>query len=550
MRHDDHSEKEYEDPDSDAGRRAQKGGCLLCGCICMIVLAIVLRHLCVGYLDNDFFHIAVSGRWIAEHGIMYRNPFFVLDGYDTLIQQWVYAVGLWHSYDLGGFPGVFIFTLLQAVLLYFFVFRFLRLRNVERRLAWIGAALFLLGVPELNCRPEMISLILFLAEMILLEQYLKCSKAGYLYLLPFLSIAQANLHAAYLPFCFVLLLPYLVPADRIPILKDGAKKLGICCESIPLRSMIFPAVLMLLGGLVNPYGAEAYLIIPYSGSIRLLNIIEQQPMNIFGRGIAQIVIGLLLLGVLLACRRLRSVSAYYFAGFLLISLIAEKNVMLFMLALIMLYADLAENVDGGPVWEVFTIPSATGRYLLLGLSLAASVAMIIVGGACRVGRDPEDGYFLNAPLQCDLSDCERYPDVAIRYILQEESSPEQIKVLSTFNDGSTFLFYGIGHVFIEPKTEPYIKKINHRSDVISEYCWLMQAADTEGICDFLNKYDFDYIVCTPAMRGLETYLQMSGDYCCVLESEATQDTYLDTVGVSFPEYRLYRKNNMVRNNLW
>ena len=42
MRHDDLSEKEYEDPDSDAGRRAQKGGCLLCGCICMIVLAIVL----------------------------------------------------------------------------------------------------------------------------------------------------------------------------------------------------------------------------------------------------------------------------------------------------------------------------------------------------------------------------------------------------------------------------------------------------------------------------------------------------------------------------
>ena len=527
----------------------EKGSSLLCCCICMVLLAVALRHLCAGYLDNDFFHIAVSGRWIAANGIMYRNPFFVLDGYDTLIQQWIYALVLWLSYDLGGFHGVFLFTLLQAVLLYFFAFWFFRLRNAERRLAWIGAALFLVGVPELNCRPEMISLILFLAEMILLEQYLKSSKVGYLYLLPFLSIAQANLHAAYLPFCFVLLLPYLVPADSIPVLKDGAKKLGIRCESIRLRSMFLPAILMLLGGLVNPYGIEVYLIIPHSGSIRLLNIIEQQPMNIFGAGIAHIVIGFLLLGVALVCRRLRSVSAFFFAGFLLITLIAEKNVMLFMLALIMLYADLAERVDSGPVWQVFTIPVAWGRYLLLGCSLVISVALIVIGGACRVGQTPDGSYYLNEPLQRDLSDREIYPDAAIRYILQEEHSPERIKVLSSFNNGSTFLFYGIGHVFIEPKTEPYVKEINHRSDVISEYCWLIQAADREGIRSFLNKYDFDYIVCTPAMRGLELYLQMSGDYCCVLESEATWDTYLEKMGESIPEYRLYRRNNRVRNTL-
>ena len=50
-----------------------------------VVLNVLLRT------ETDFYHMAVSGKWIVEHrSIQYQNDQFILDGYDTVIQQWLY----------------------------------------------------------------------------------------------------------------------------------------------------------------------------------------------------------------------------------------------------------------------------------------------------------------------------------------------------------------------------------------------------------------------------------------------------------------------------
>lgn len=57
-----------------------------------VVLNVLLRT------ETDFYHMAVSGKWIVEHrSIQYQNDQFILDGYDTVIQQWLYCVLIYMS---------------------------------------------------------------------------------------------------------------------------------------------------------------------------------------------------------------------------------------------------------------------------------------------------------------------------------------------------------------------------------------------------------------------------------------------------------------------
>ena len=113
--------------------------------------------------------------------------------------------------------------------------------------------------------------------------------------------------------------------------------------------------------------------------------------------------------------------------------------------------------------------------------------------------------------------------------------------MNSFNNGSYFLWRGIGHVYIEPKTEPYLRSINGKFDVVSEYAYLLSFATFDEIDAIVKKYDFDYICASMNMPALQTYLQQTNEYQKVLESESTYDGYVAELGRSVPEYVLYRK---------
>ena len=120
------------------------------GCICILIAAFVCQRLITSYWDNDFYHIATSGRWITENGFMRENVFFVEHGYATVIQQWLYAILLYLSYRTAGCYGVLFFTLLQAVLLGVTGYFYLKRRGTDRRLSVIGALLLVLSVLPLE----------------------------------------------------------------------------------------------------------------------------------------------------------------------------------------------------------------------------------------------------------------------------------------------------------------------------------------------------------------------------------------------------------------
>ena len=508
------------------------------GCICILLTAFVLYRIIHCYWDNDFYHIATSGRWIAEHGIMRENPFFVEEGYKTVIQQWLYAVLLYASYRCGGFYGVLLFTILQAVLFGVSGYHYLKTREIDRRFSVIGAILMVLSVTEPNCRPEIISLLLFTVQLIVLEDYFRKRKKGILYVLPFLVLLEINLHAAYAIFHFILLLPYLVPVHRLPMCRELCEWCGIRRDKPGYRDFILPVLLMVVALLINPYGTQAVLILLHSGNIRLLGIREIQQTTLLSPGAVLLFFEILFAAVAVCRRKLREATALLGIGCTLMGLIAIKNLLFMSLVLLVLAGDCLERIDGSAFWDFLAKGKQTYAFAALAAVLLLCAGLLSYGTILRVETD---GRGFSNGLLPKTKDTEQYPKAAITYLLTHEAHPEDLRVMTTFNNGSAFLWNGIGHVYLEPKTEPYLRAVNGKRDVVTEYVQILSCADSEQIAHFLDKYDFDYIVCSAYMQGLQVYLEQTEGYECVLVSETMIDTYEEETGYSQPAYRLYRK---------
>lgn len=532
-------EKQREDRENTKKNGKGSDGILFVS-IVILIAAFVCQRIIKDYFDNDFFHIATSGRWILKHGIMRENVFFVKEGYATIIQQWLYAVLLYLSWQTGSYGGVLLFTVLQAVLLGVIAIAYQRIRGLDRRVALIGVLLFVLSVTDLNCRPEIASLCLFTAQLCCMERYRKNGKAGILYVLPVLMIVEINLHAAYAMFHFVLLLPYLVPVHRMPMARELAEQCMIRTEEPERKDFVLPVLLMGAVMFCNPYGVDAVTILLKSGNIRLLNISELRPVTIKEDSFALPVIGVLLLAPALYRKKLREATVLMFAGCLLLGLIALKNMLFFSLVLLMLWGDLFTELDCGRFWEWIAKVKREYARAAFGGALVLSMALVLYHTAVRI--TVEGGMLrVSNGLLPNLSDQEIYPAEAIRYLLEHESNPEKLRVMTAFNNGSSFLWNGIGHVYIEPKTEPYLRAVNGQSDIVSEYTLICTDASSAEIADFLARYDFDYICCSYYMQGLQVYLEQTDAYECVLASPTLERSVEKETGVARPVYCLYRR---------
>jgi hypothetical protein len=139
--------------------------------IIFLFIAIQLYILSISiwkYVSIDFFHLSNSGKLILEDSNnLYYNTSFVKQGYKTVIQQWLYDIPLYKAYEYMGMIGVSLFTTVQYTGLIYVVYKFFKLKGIDTTYALYGT----LSIPfflhsYLNCRPQMISLILFFLQFI------------------------------------------------------------------------------------------------------------------------------------------------------------------------------------------------------------------------------------------------------------------------------------------------------------------------------------------------------------------------------------------------
>lgn len=494
-----------------------KNNRLLIGLYMIIAAVLVIGNVAV--IDNDFYHIAVSGKEIlADWNNMYENTHFVKEGYGNVIQQWAYSVMLYKSYDIAGFTGVRIFTLIQYVLLLYAAYAFLK-EKASKQMALIGSLIVPLCLANyVSCRPQMISLILILAQFTVVEKYRKSGKTRLLYLLPLFTLVEVNVHLTFGLFHFVFLLPYLVPTVQ-PI-----KRFGITKDNLPVKPFIIPMVLMALVMLANPYTYRSYTLLAESGDINALQIGELQPLNMLSSHFVIFMTGVGAFSFLAFRKKITSTSLYLFFGTVLMYALAMRNVIFYNVTILYLFSEIAAYIGKDKLAEFYGVIRKASRRVN-GVAVAGITTIALAGCAAMIWRTSPEENVAETKMIYDVTD----------YLKENEADMSKVKLFTPFRTGSHFLWNGVGHIYLEPKTEPYIKSVNGKKDIIAEYCYIRDIADGTGIEKFLEEYDFDYLYTDANMHNLNTYLSLSDEYECVVSSDSKGKE-----GLKYVQFHLYK----------
>ena len=494
-------------------------------------------------LDNDFYHICFSGKQTIDNKwVLYENTSFILDGFKTINQQWLYSVIIYLSYTALGLTGVQLFTTIQFLVLCIVIYKLLMLYNVDKRTAVLIIAASMIIMSYVNCRPQMISLILIYAQLYITERYRQTGKTAILYLLPLLTLVQINVHSTFWIFHFIFILPYVVPFNTI--VKMVFKKDTLIKDTvISVKPLIIPTVLMAVSLFINPYGIDAILCLFLASDLAYLEVTEMMQFGLFSIYAFYVVMGIVLAVVLYKQRKLTSTTLYIFTGTSLLYAMAIRNIIFYSIAVVFLFAELLKNINlnkfydfvqGKKDGEATTKTQKQLIALMCGgifiLAAMTSIGVLTTRKELETGRDK--------PIT---------PVSAVEYLRANEKDLSEIKLFAEVFSSSYFLHNGVGKVYMETKTEPLIEAINGKKDIINEYVFIEKYATKADIEAFLAEYNFDYLYIRYDLNALQLYLEMSEDYECVVTGETQA---LANGGYEVATYRLYKKvvNNDAQEN--
>lgn len=484
-----------------------------------------------GNLDNDFYHIVFSGKWIAENNaIQYENTAFVEEGYKTLVQQWLYSLLLHLCHSSLGIVGVQLFVTLQFLIQSVVMYKLLVLFNVDKRTSVLIVAVSMLVMGYINCRPQMISLILLYGQLYILEKYRKTGKKAILYLLPLLTLIHINVHCTFWVFHYVFILPYVVPLNRI-VKAVFKKETAIEDTTINIKPLIIPIILMAASLFVNPYGIDAILCLFYTSNLSILGIKELNSIEFLSEHSAYIILSIIVCVVLYFKKRLTSTTAYITAGTSILLALAIRNVIFFSIAVAYVLKDAFKDFDTDKLYGYIQSGKFCNKLtnaLSKGAVACLSVVLLFVAlpsgvAALSIGKVKQYDNCLT-------------PVGAVEYIKENETNLSNIRMFTCINSGSYFLYNGIGKVYIEPKSEPYIEKVNGVKDIIYEYASSAVNGGAEQVNALIDEYDFDYLYVPYFLPTIQIALEMSDDYECVYISDVTAEVVNNEVAA----YMLYK----------
>ena len=218
--------------------------------------------------DNDMFFEIMSGRDILKgnfHTVSHLN------NHPMIIQQWLYCVFM-ALFDKLGYLGHMLFVLIQNIILYILSSLFIYRKTHNLKKATIGSFVSIVICYQymVNIRPQIITVILLIAELLLIELYKEKDSILYLFCVIPILLLHANFHQAVFLYSLFVLIPYYI--DK----KEDKLKLD--------WRLILISPVYLLCSLCTPYGIDGstYIIKTFTTkAYSYFNIVEIQPLSIF-----------------------------------------------------------------------------------------------------------------------------------------------------------------------------------------------------------------------------------------------------------------------------
>jgi len=449
----------------------------------IIASIIMIIMLCAAFtvktFQNDTFYTIKIGESILENGIDMKDHFSWHE-LDYTYPHWLFDIIVYKLYDLGGLNALYVTNILVFIVIgitFYFI-------NLKQNKSYFLSLLFsILAVIMLarfvTMRAQLITYLLFLIEILFIEQFLKKGKKGYIVGLLILCVLIANIHAAVWPFYFILILPYLFEYLVATINNKIKNKpqLGIFNNKIILeknkhvKTLFLVFIISLPLGLLTPIGD-----IPYTYFIRTMmadtmEYIEEHKSlvlieNLFVIGyLAIMLIPLIFTKVKVKLSDLAMMGGLLFMAFFSIRHIALLGI-IGMFYLCRLICNIGKINSDKPL-----------DYNLPGYGIAI-VTLTIIGTSIFVYNINYKEAFINEQI---------YPVAMVNY-MEENLDMENVRLYNEYDFGS-YLIYRDIPVFIDSRSELYTKSFNNGTDIFNE-CMKI----TENYGRIFKKYNITHIL--------------------------------------------------------
>lgn len=453
----------------------------------VFLFPIILTLIFASNVNNDIWFQLAEGKYIAKDGFFAVDPLTMHEGLNMTVQIPFYALITHYVYSLFGMLGIYVAMLLVVFLITLLIYRFCMLlsdKNVNVSLLITLITSSMMSFYGLFVtRPQMFSYVFFISTLYILEFYIKTKNKKCLFFLPIISLLQINFHASLWWLLIIVMAVYLV---------DGFKNKKLHLEGYEKKPLVIALIGMAIAGFINPYGYKAILYLLNSfnafpikeivGEMMPLPLLSDQGLIVWG-----FVFGIILIYIFGNRQRIRMRHLMLFFGFLALGIDAQRGLAQFFLVMITPLALMFKDAS----FEKFG--SAKMRRAISIWSGILVLYLIFVIGFVKLPTAGEPkSQFLRQAFQVIDDD-----------VAASGKDRSQIKIYTGYGDGAYFEFKGY-KPYIDPRAEVFLKKNNGKEDILLE--WYEMTRGYTKIKDFLDKYDFDYLLVrndSAILTGLE-----------------------------------------------
>ena len=460
-------------------------------------------------LDNDFYFLYPTGQYILENGFPVKDFLSMHSDMNIIVQQWLTDILFYIIYSNLGKIGLIAFTYLCYIVFCVLMFKltFLISKNFIVTAICSFFADILLAASYYLTRPQIITYILIISELILLESFVQKGKVKFLFGLPVLSLLLVNLHSSMWLLFFIFAVPFV--CESIPIHYKRFNQ-EPCCS---LAKLLICGVVCFAVGFVNPYGTKAMFYVVSSFGIPELNeyIGEMKPLSIdtnLGKIFFFVIFTLAAIMIALRKNNFKTRYVLLFIGTLILSVINLKSIAYFYIcaipafsyyvkALSFKYTDNNRKKKKSKKSNHFTTVTA------------GIIIFLLVFLTCGFS------YYYHTEEEKSDEDFLRYSELSkAADILDNEKG--EVVLYTAFDNGPYMEFRGY-HPYIDCRAELFVKKNNGEFDYMRENNDVVLGQTYYK--DFVDKYGFNYLLVGTTEISFENQLIHDGGFVKVYDSD-------------------------------
>ena len=468
-------------------------------------------------LQNDTYYTIKIGEHIMENGIDMKDPFSWHENLPYTYPHWAYDVATYQIFNfgenigIGGFNAIYIATVILAmilgVLLYFVASKLCKNQLIAFLITF--ACIYLLQ-NFIAARAQLVTYILFVLQILFIEQFLETKKKRYAIGLIIIPIIIANVHLAVWPFYFVLFLPYVAEyllaliADanlyyriKIKLNKNKVKRLTlkkasqeridkltkridelqemqeksiarkqerrnnpyriILKKNSAAKWLIVIMIICAFTGLLTPLGDTpyTYLIKTMQGNT-MSNISEHLPLTLINNRNILAVFILFLAILIFTDTKITLRDLFMLGGLTLLCFMSRRQISLFVIVCGFIFEKLLVNFINK--YDKDGCDKLT-KAMTSWLGKIVTILVVILISL----------YFYRNKIYSKVVDDSTYPVAACDYII-ENLDTKTMRIYNEYNYGSYLLYRGIP-VFIDSRAELYTPQFNGIAgrDIFSDY---------------------------------------------------------------------------------